>query len=1002
MPQLRRRSVFGDGFWRTIKKNLNFFRIHLLFFTFTPLISSAVLYASSGRYPISYIDALFNSVSAVTVCGLATVNLSGLTPWQQAILFLQMCVGSPVVVSWVMVYIRRYFFAKKFDHIIEAEAARRAALKMEAQLTRESAAASGRQRGFARRVTSLFRRRNGLSTVPEDTASEDDASTPREKDVGKKLRTDMIRRMDAPPKLVNPSGWISEGGMLPLKRFSAKSGDGPTEAQSPDHPSSPRQLTFAEKLTRSPERQAIDLCPDPEVRDVHIELDGSQIPSNEDSRPSHPRRLSDPGTPGRMQSGPSGGPLLKSSTLHVGPQSSKGSIGMPRTATVEFAPTVARHHIPLSPVPSRGRNDMQEPLATEGEGGRSWVSRDDSHSRRRSTLVGGRAHVPMTQNPTQNTYRSSRAQAMDQSEFHQPAQKLSGFGGFPMPHEILGSIFRRVFPTATTRLQRTVTIPITTTLTGGGLGRTYTGSVHALGGRSASISGPGGGSVNAADGSKSVAYISFDAIVGRNSAFHMLTNEQLEELGGVEFRALNALLWLVAGYHIGIQLISFIVIASYMTLPKWAGDFVPPALLRTVAPPWFALFQVVSAYTNTGMSLVDQSMVPFQTAYPMIFFLMLCILAGNTAFPIFLRFLIWIITKFVPANSRLDETLHFLLDHPRRCFIYLFPSHQTWFLFTILLALNLTDWFCFLVLDIGNSVIDSIPLGTRFVAGLLQAIAVRAAGFGIVPLAALAPAVRVMYVIMMYISVYPIALSVRSTNVYEEQSLGIFRSDDGMSDEERAFQPTGSRMTVWSRYLAMHARRQLSFDMWWLSMALFLVCIIERDNLTNPDVQGWFNIFTIIFELVSAYGTVGLSLGIPTENYSFSGALRPLSKLIVCLVMLRGRHRGLPVAIDRAVMLPSEFKKPKDDLDSALQPGGGEQRSSRYSTGNTNRFSVGPVDDESQNQSQAEQYDEVIDEQPDGMEMKRRSSSTRRDSSEDALVEASRRQAFLEDPMMSQ
>ena len=46
----------------------------------------------------------------------------------------------------------------------------------------------------------------------------------------------------------------------------------------------------------------------------------------------------------------------------------------------------------------------------------------------------------------------------------------------------------------------------------------------------------------------------------------------------------------------------------------------------------FAIFQVVSAYTNTGMSLVDQSMVPFQTAYPMIIFMIFLVLAGNTAF----------------------------------------------------------------------------------------------------------------------------------------------------------------------------------------------------------------------------------------------------------------------------------------------------------------------------------------------------------------------------------
>jgi len=55
-----------------------------------------------------------------------------------------------------------------------------------------------------------------------------------------------------------------------------------------------------------------------------------------------------------------------------------------------------------------------------------------------------------------------------------------------------------------------------------------------------------------------------------------------------------------------------------------------------------------------------------------------------------------------------------------------------------------------------------------------------------------------------------------------------------------------------------------------------------------------------VFEMVSAFGGIGLTLGVPTDNFSFSGALKPLSKLIVCIIMLRGRHRGLPVAIDRA------------------------------------------------------------------------------------------------------
>ena len=47
-----------------------------------------------------------------------------------------------------------------------------------------------------------------------------------------------------------------------------------------------------------------------------------------------------------------------------------------------------------------------------------------------------------------------------------------------------------------------------------------------------------------------------------------------------------------------------------------------------------------------------------------------------------------------------------------------------------------------MILDIGNTVIEEIPLNTRFAAGLFQAVAVRAVGFSIVPMNNLAPAVK--------------------------------------------------------------------------------------------------------------------------------------------------------------------------------------------------------------------------------------------------------------------
>ncbi len=54
--------------------------------------------------------------------------------------------------------------------------------------------------------------------------------------------------------------------------------------------------------------------------------------------------------------------------------------------------------------------------------------------------------------------------------------------------------------------------------------------------------------------------------------------------------------------------------------------------------------------------------------------------------------------------------------------------------------------------------------------------------------------------------------SVRSTNVYEEKSLGVYHDDDDADAmTETGFNTSGNRAVVWGRYLTMHARRQLSF-----------------------------------------------------------------------------------------------------------------------------------------------------------------------------------------------
>ena len=101
----------------------------------------------------------------------------------------------------------------------------------------------------------------------------------------------------------------------------------------------------------------------------------------------------------------------------------------------------------------------------------------------------------------------------------------------------------------------------------------------------------------------------------------------------------------------------------------------------------------------------------------------------------------------------------------------------------------------------------------------------------------------------------------------------------------------------------------------WLGACILLICIIKHTALRLGDPS--FSIFSVLFEVISAYGTVGLSLGVPNDHYSFSGTWHVLSKLVLLTVMLRGRHRILPMAIDRAVLLPGQELMEKLDKESS-------------------------------------------------------------------------------------
>lgn len=296
---------------------------------------------------------------------------------------------------------------------------------------------------------------------------------------------------------------------------------------------------------------------------------------------------------------------------------------------------------------------------------------------------------------------------------------------------------------------------------------------------------------------------------------------------------------------------------------------------------------------NLGFTLTPDSMISFRDAQWPMFVMSFLAFAGNTLYPVILRLIIWTMYTLAPHKSSIREPLSFLLNHPRRCYTLLFPSRPTWILFGIIFTLNFIDTLLIIVLDLDNPEVGSLSLGPRILAAIFQAASSRHTGTATFNLANVNPGVQFSLLVMMYIAIYPIAISIRASNTYEERSLGLYEQEGKLNENNG------------KDYILTHMRNQLSFDLWFIFLGVFCVCIAEARRIVDDSIPS-FTVWTVLFEVTSAYGNVGLSLGYPTVATSLSGLFGTFSKLVICAMMIRGRHRGLPYALDRAIAIPDE------------------------------------------------------------------------------------------------
>lgn len=855
---------------------------HYVYIIFMAILGSIFLYPVKN---LRYIDALFFASGAATQAGLNTVNVNDITLYQQIVIYIFTTLCTPIFIHGSLLVVRLYWFERHFDNIKESS-------KLNYKMRRTATLAARTQSLDATLLNTVnnqglgFNRPDIESVSPESNPSPETSST-----LTKLIDNNTGRDVE---HLTEPDDSETEDA-IQLRDISPASpdhGDGIKFDDLP-HP----KYTRKQEILPSDMYRSIAMLRDNQAKNNdedevliikppnEIENDGqkpiytkrSQIQFNVDKGPLRKWKKSRR----RFSKGNQWAKLKKSFSNTNSPmKSAKSSIDLEDDESIDSENSMDTYNGNTaiqtdSSTNLEGEDDGEED--DEGDDDDIAVTDNEENDEdNESNLDRAQSHLVIPSSDATNGHKfNKRSNTLDA-----PRRKNSF---------IKSPTFEKMISKKTRDRTKNKLKKIRTPLL------RQSSSIRIDNTRSNDEESDGYSLRNV----MSTNYLSWVPTVGRNSTFVHLSEEQKEELGGVEYRAVKLLIKILLAYYVGYHIIAFVFLLPwvlkmkhYMTLIRDDG----------VSPTWWAFFTAQSAFNDLGFTLTPDSMSSFnQNAYVLIV-MSFFIVIGNTGFPIYLRLSIWLLFKVSKPLSLFKESLGFLLDHPRRCFTLLFPSIPTWWLFIVLVALNGIDLILFMVLDLNNPYLQSTPMGYRVLDGLFQAFSTRTAGFTVVNIGNLHPAVQVSYMIMMYISVLPLAISIRRTNVYEEQSLGVYLKDSDNANDDLEKTPKS--------FIGAHLRNQLSFDLWFVFLGLFVICIAEGLRLNEDNYN--FNVFSILFEVVSAYGTVGLSLGYPNVDTSLSGQFTTISKLVIIAMMIRGRHRGLPYSLDRAIMLPDDNMQRRD------------------------------------------------------------------------------------------
>ena len=283
---------------------------------------------------------------------------------------------------------------------------------------------------------------------------------------------------------------------------------------------------------------------------------------------------------------------------------------------------------------------------------------------------------------------------------------------------------------------------------------------------------------------------------------------------------------------------------------------------------YFGVFHSVSAFCNAGFSLFSDSLVGFKGSYLINLTISFLIIFGGIGFAVINSTLFFLRTKVGRFNLTSKLALR------------------------ISVFLTIFGMVAFFLMEHGNAqTIGTLKFHEKILASFFQSVTTRTAGFNTVPMETLKPATVFIFLLLMFIGASPGSTGGGiKTTTFGVIIFYVIAIVNGNKDVE-----VSNRRISWEILNRAIAILVISFA--YVSTIILLILMTNDINFQK-----------VIFEVVSAFGTVGLSMGI-------TSSLNTFSRVLIILTMLIGRVGPLTFALAFGEKLEvKSYRYPKENI----------------------------------------------------------------------------------------